>query len=86
VEIVAILELTCPDSNGVIHIRDALMENSASEKAEINIRYMGAPRYRIEVSAVDYKVAEEELKKIFQGIENALKKHDGRAKLVREQK
>jgi translation initiation factor 2 subunit 1 len=86
VEIVAILELTCPDSNGVVHIRDALMENSTSEKAEINIRYMGAPRYRIEVSAVDYKVAEEELKKIFQGIENSLKKHDGRAKLVREQK
>jgi translation initiation factor 2 subunit 1 len=86
VEIVAIMELTCPDSNGIVYIRDALMENSTSEKAEINIRYMGAPRYRIEVSAIDYKVAEEELKKIFQGIENSLREHDGRAKLVREQK
>lgn len=86
VEIVAIMELTDPASDGISHIRDALMENSASEKAEINIRYMGAPRYRIELSAIDYKIAEEELKKVFQGIENRLKKTDGRAKLVREQK
>jgi len=86
VAIVAVMELTCPDSEGIIHIRDALMENSTSEKAEISIRYMGAPRYRIEVSTVDYKTAEEELKKIFQGIESALKKHDGKAKLVREEK
>jgi translation initiation factor 2 subunit 1 len=86
VEIVAIMELTCPDSNGIVHIRNALMENSSSERGEIKIRYMGAPRYRIEVSAVDYKTAEEELRKIFKGIESDLGKHDGRAKLVREQK
>jgi len=84
--IVAVMELTCPDSEGILHLRDALMDNSTSEKAEINIRYMGAPRYRIEVSTIDYKTAEEELKKIFQGIEAALKKFDGKAKLVRDDK
>lgn len=86
VDIVAIMELTCPDSNGIVHIRDALMENATSERADIKIRYMGAPRYRIDVSTVDYKTAEEELKKLFEKVESSLKKHDGRAKLVREQK
>jgi len=86
VEIVAIMELTCPDSNGIIHIRNALIEESASERAEINIRYMGAPRYRVEVSAIDYKTAEEELKKRFDAISNKMHSSGGRTKLIREQK
>ncbi|MDH4122847.1 MAG: translation initiation factor IF-2 subunit alpha [Thermoplasmata archaeon] len=86
VEIVAILELTCPDSQGIVHIRNAMMEESASEKAEMNFRYMGAPRYRVEVSAADYKTAEDELKKHFENIESKMHACGGRAKLVREQK
>ena len=86
VEIVALMELTCPDSQGIVHIRDAILDESTSEKAEINIRYMGAPRYRVEVSAVDYKTAEDELKKHFENISNKMHACGGRAKLVREQK
>lgn len=86
VEIVALLELTCPDSMGVVHIRNAILDESTSEKAEINIRYMGAPRYRVEVSAVDYKTAEDELKKHFESINKKITSCGGRAKLVREQK
>jgi translation initiation factor 2 subunit 1 len=86
VNIVGVMELTCPESDGIEAIKNALLENDSSERADITIRYMGAPRYRIEVSAVDYKTAEEEMKKVFQGIEAMLKKHDGTAKLVREQK
>lgn len=86
VEIVAIMELTCPDQNGIVHIRNALMEETSSERAEINVRYMGAPRYRVGVSAPDYKTAEDELKKMFDAVTKKLEKHGGRTKLVREQK
>ncbi|MEM2839113.1 MAG: translation initiation factor IF-2 subunit alpha [Thermoplasmata archaeon] len=86
VEIVGIMELTCPDSNGIVHIRNALIEESSSEKAEISIRYMGAPRYRVQVSAPDYKTAEEELKSLFDAVAKRIEKYGGRAKLVREQK
>lgn len=86
VEIVAIIELTCPESDGIVHIRNSLMEESSSEKAEINVRYMGAPRYRVEVSAPDYKTAEDELKKMFDAVTERIEKHGGRTKLVREQK
>jgi translation initiation factor 2 subunit 1 len=86
VEIVGILEITCPEPDGIVHIRNALMEEASSEKAEINIRYMGAPRYRVEVSAPDYKTAEEELKKLYEAVTKRLEKHGGRTKLVREQK
>lgn len=84
VEITATMELLCPDPLGVIHIRNALIENSASERAEISIKYMGAPKYRIEISAMDYKIAEDELKKIFNGISDSLEQHEGKARLLRE--
>lgn len=86
VEIVAIMEITCPDPSGIVHIRDALMENTTSERAEINLKYLGAPRYRVEVSAFDYKTAEEELKKLYQGMDVSIVSHGGRTKLVREQR
>ena len=70
---------------GIVHLRDTLVV-AASDKANIDIRYMGAPRYAMEVSASDYKTAEEEMKRAFQEISTKLHSYGGRAKLVREAK
>ena len=60
------LELTCPTSDGIIPIKNALMEAKNIEKEEnieIKVQYVSAPRYRIQVRAMDYKIAEEILRK-----------------------
>jgi len=84
VEIIATLEITCPAATGISMIRDALINYSDSGRANISIRYMGAPKYRIEVSAADYKIAEEELKKTFDSISNDMNQCGGTAKLIRD--
>ncbi len=57
------LSSTAPD--GVNIIRDALSLANKVEDREvtINVQYLGAPRYGVQVKALNYKDAEEELKK-----------------------
>ncbi len=57
------LELTCPLSDGILHIQKALLvAEKTTEDVQILVQYIGAPKYRIKVRAPDYKSAEEELK------------------------
>lgn len=57
------VELQSFASDGVSEIREALeaAEESEYEDIEIEVQYVGAPRYRIKVKAPEYKAAEEEL-------------------------
>lgn len=57
-----IIELTCPRSDGIVHIKKALERIENTKNVQITTQYLGAPRYRILVSAPDYKTAEEEFK------------------------
>ena len=65
--------------DGITHIQESLKlgENTEFEDVEIKIKYIGAPHYMISVKAPDYKIAEEELKKAVDRIEENIKKHDG---------
>ncbi len=65
--------------DGIKHIQDSLQmgENSEYDDVEIEVRYIGAPNYMITVKAPDYKIAEEELKKAVERVENNIKKHNG---------
>lgn len=62
VEVRGTLTLSVNDINGVQLIRDALMaaESLTDEEAEIDVKcfYDGAPNYRLELRAPDFKVAE----------------------------
>jgi translation initiation factor 2 subunit 1 len=66
VKVAAILQLTSEASDGIVRIIEAL--KAAKMKAEsiggvkCRIYSVGAPRYRVDISARDYKVAEEALK------------------------
>ncbi|MCD4703203.1 MAG: translation initiation factor IF-2 subunit alpha [Methanosarcinaceae archaeon] len=65
VEIAGHVDLTSDMPNGRDLIKDALREADSVTKdddVEIHIAYTGAPRYRIKVTAPDYKVAEAILK------------------------
>jgi translation initiation factor 2 subunit 1 len=65
-KIKGILELTCNRPNGVEVLRAGFKKAKnieKSENADVNIYVIGAPRYRIEVLASNYKEAEKLLEK-----------------------
>jgi translation initiation factor 2 subunit 1 len=65
-KIKGILELTCNRPNGVEVLRASLKKAKdieKSENADVDIYVIGAPRYRIEVLASNYKEAEKLLEK-----------------------
>lgn len=77
VTIDGILEVTNPKPDGVDHIRKALAGGVSAEDAEVRISYIGAPRYKITVTAGDYKTAEQELKESVDRITASVQKSGG---------
>ena len=79
VEISGFIDLTCYLPDGIEHIKKALGMASEMDNEEINIdiSYVGAPRYRIHVIAPDYKKAEGVLKKAAQSAINIIEKAGG---------
>lgn len=86
VQIDGYLELTCPSPNGVEVIRNALLSIIDSSEENVSIQYIGAPRYRLVISASDYKIAEEELKVITNQIISEVEEGGGEASFHREVK
>ena len=78
------LELTCNGRDGVRKIKKALLEAEGTGKGNINIQYLGAPRYRIYVSALDYKAAEDDLEAAVNSALKAIKSSGGKGDFVRE--
>jgi len=75
VKVSAILHLSSNASDGILRIIEALKAAKESLDSIKGVKYriyaIGAPRYRIDVSAKDYKVAEDSLK---MAIDSALNK------------
>ncbi|UCD13869.1 MAG: translation initiation factor IF-2 subunit alpha [Thermoplasmatales archaeon] len=86
VEIKGIMMIKSWDSEGIKHIRDALLlaERSEYEDVEIQIKYVGAPRYLITVRAPDYKIAEGQMKKALQKVTEHIINHKGECEFKRE--
>ncbi len=80
VEIKGTAEITIPGGDGVIHLQEALKEgrDKVEEKnTSIKIYTEGSPRYAIEVTSEDYKVAEKALENALQRIEGIVDKYHG---------
>jgi translation initiation factor 2 subunit 1 len=73
-------------SDGINHIQDALSaaEKSEYEDVKIHAKYVGAPQYMLTVKAPDYKIAEDELKKAVEKIEDIIKQHKGECEFHRK--
>jgi len=65
VTVMGYVDLECPSGEGVDAVREALQaaegDGDVPEEVELDVTYVGAPEYRIEVRAPDYKTAEAEL-------------------------
>jgi translation initiation factor 2 subunit 1 len=67
VQIDGILTLTSAGADGVEDIKKAIkvgLDLAKKKKYDITVLYMGAPRYRVAVTAPNYKVAERALKEV----------------------
>jgi translation initiation factor 2 subunit 1 len=86
VEITGYLEIKSWLPDGINHIRDILInaEQSEFEDVDIQIKYIGAPQYIITVKAPDYKIAEDEMKKAVENIEEKIKEYNGEFKFHRK--
>ena len=85
VEIRGILELTDNNSNGVENIKNVLQNFEKTDQNGIKILYVGAPKYRISITASDFKSAEKTLKPILEDIEKNIGKNKGSFKFTREE-
>jgi len=78
-------ELTCGGKEGVRGVRQALQKGAEAKGTNaVEIQYLGAPRYRIEVRALDYRAAEEQLKNAVDAVLDTIKANGGKGVFVRE--
>lgn len=81
-----VLTLQCLKPNGVVHIKEALIKavKAGGEKASVEAYTIGAPRYRIEVTAENYKDAEAVLSKAVETAIATIKEAGGTGSFQRE--
>lgn len=85
VEIRGILELTNTKQDGVEIIRKIFLDILKNEGDNVEILYIGAPKYRLSITAQDFKTAEKKLKPILDTIQNSIEKQKGTFKFTREE-
>jgi translation initiation factor 2 subunit 1 len=87
VKVKGILEIRCMAPNGVKLIKDSFLNAKKAEKTkdtEVNFQVIAAPKYSVEVSAENYKRAEEVLQKVSQSVVSNVVQAGGQGTFRRE--
>ncbi|MBN1357526.1 translation initiation factor IF-2 subunit alpha [Candidatus Bathyarchaeota archaeon] len=87
VKVKGTLEIRCMTPNGVKVIQDSFLKAKKAEKpkdADVRFYVIAAPKYSLEVSAENYKRAEEILQKVSQGVVSNIVKASGQGSFRRE--
>lgn len=85
VEIRGVLEITSTKPDGMDIIKRSLTSVMENKKVNVSITYIGAPKYRLAITAQNFKDAEKELKPILASIEQTIVKSGGTFKFTREE-
>ena len=84
-EILGVLEITDASSNGIENIKKKLQSlEKKDQNGEVAVSYIGAPKYRLSVTAPDFKSAEKILKPILEDTQKNIEKNKGTFKFTRE--
>lgn len=75
-EVGALVEVSSRSPEGIEQVKRTLMAAAAAPSAEVHISYAGAPRYRVRITADDYKQAEKALDAVIERIRDGVGKHD----------
>jgi translation initiation factor 2 subunit 1 len=89
VEVTGNLHLISTEPDGITIIKNALKKAGADQKSagvDIELLYLGAPTYRIKVTAADYKKAEKAIEKAANAAIAVVEKSGGEGKLVKKPK
>jgi translation initiation factor 2 subunit 1 len=89
VEVTGLLHLTSTEPDGITVIKNALKKAGAEQKGagiSIELLYLGAPTYRIKVTAPDYKKAEKAIEKAANAAIAVVEKSGGEGKLIKKPK
>ena len=92
VNVTGYVDIRSPGPDGVDDVKEALRaaagegDHEVPEEVELSVSYVGAPEYRIEVQAPDYKVAESELEATAARAETAIEDFGGTAEYHRERR
>lgn len=80
------LNMTSSAGNGLDYIQETIkkIKSFASNKAKIEVSYIGAPKYKVELSGTDAKALESAYDKLSGEVESYLRKHEGEAKFARQ--
>jgi translation initiation factor 2 subunit 1 len=88
VQVTGYVDLECPQRDGVDVIREALEAAEGNgelpEEIDLSVTYVGAPEYRIEVQAPDYKTAESALEDSVDRARAVVGDHEGTAEYHRQ--
>ena len=84
-EILGVLEITDTSSNGIENIKKKLQDlEKKGQNGEVVVSYIGAPKYRLSVTASDFKSAEKILKPILEDTQKNVEKNKGTFKFTRQ--
>jgi translation initiation factor 2 subunit 1 len=87
VKIKGIIELQCQGPEGVNAIKDILMKAENTKRAketDIDIYVIGAPRYRVEITAKNYRDAEKTLQNLTENASTSIENAGGSCTFKRE--
>ena len=86
VEIRGILEISSNKPNGVEIIKKTLLDVIKKDgESNVEITYIGAPKYRLSITSQDFKSAERKLTPILEQVEKSIEKQKGTFKFTREE-
>lgn len=86
IEVRALLEITVKKGDGIDIIKSILSSVEGSKNnSKIDITYVGAPKYRITVTAENFKIAEKSLNQAIEKIRSNIEKNSGTFKFSREE-
>ena len=75
-EIGALVEVSSRSPDGIEQVKKTLMSAGSAPSANVHVTYAGAPRYRVRITADDYKQAEKTLDAVLEKIKDGVGKHD----------
>jgi translation initiation factor 2 subunit 1 len=75
-EVGALVEVSSKSPEGIEHVKKTLLAAASAPSAEVHITYAGAPRYRVRITADDYKQAEKAMDGVIEKIKDGVGKHD----------
>jgi translation initiation factor 2 subunit 1 len=75
-EVGALVEVSSRSPDGIEQVKKTLMSAASAQSADVHITYAGAPRYRVRITADDYRQAEKALETVLEKIKDGVGKHD----------